>query len=315
MDGMLVIDKPAGITSSKMLAPLRRIVRKEHGRVGHTGTLDPFATGILLVLLGDATRLADLAVALPKLYDTTIRFGKETTTLDPEGDAVMEQDPGTECPPGLREALRGFEGEILQTPPEYSAVKIAGEPAYKLARRGASPPLRARPVLVHSIEILESLWPDVRMSIRCGPGMYVRSLARDLGRTIGIPASLARLHRVAVGPFSDRLAVTFDPQVDLETDWVVSHLRPSLELTEAAGLPTVRLARSEAIALAHGNPANAPRGLQAPLGAKVALVVGETSDDRPRLFGLGCVEPGGGIRPETILARASKRLLRGEEAR
>jgi tRNA pseudouridine55 synthase len=309
MDGMLVIDKPAGVTSSKMLAPLRRRFRKKT-RVGHTGTLDPFATGVLLVLLGDATRLADLAVSLPKLYDTTIRFGVETTTLDPDGEVVESADPGTDPPSRLPETLGSFEGEILQTPPDFSAVKISGEPAYRLARRGERPNVKPRRVTVHGIEVLGIRWPDLDLAIRCGPGMYVRSLARDIGRELGIPASLHRLRRTAVGPFHVGEAFSFPPDEDLDEERLSASLRPPLELSAAAGLAPVRLPRTGATAVAHGNPVPAPRDLAVGAGLEIAVTAEDPASGEEFLLAIATVDPTRRIRPRIVLAGARERLVR-----
>ncbi|MHC4940802.1 MAG: tRNA pseudouridine(55) synthase TruB [Planctomycetota bacterium] len=190
-----VIDKPAGISSAKALDALKAELPRKT-KVGHAGTLDPFATGVLLALVGDTTRLSDLAMGLPKEYEARVRFGWQTDTLDPEGEVVAECDPGPE-----RELpLERFIGDIQQIPPAYSALKVNGKRAYALARKGEQPQLEPRTVTIYELEA-EVDWPEATLRIRCGAGTYIRALARDLGEAIGLPASLVALRRTAIGPF------------------------------------------------------------------------------------------------------------------
>jgi tRNA pseudouridine55 synthase len=197
--GILPVNKPAGKTSFDVV----RYVRRATGelRVGHAGTLDPAATGVLLVLLGQATRIAEYLMELPKVYRATVRLGVETTTYDAEGEVVATA-PVDVSQERLREALLGFVGAIMQVPPAHSAVKIDGERAYNRARRGESPVMKARPTRIDRIELLRFAPPDAEIEVECGRGTYIRSLAHDLGQQLACGAHLASLERTRVGPFT-----------------------------------------------------------------------------------------------------------------
>jgi tRNA pseudouridine55 synthase len=197
--GILNVDKPAGATSFDVVRMVRRGTGEK--RVGHAGTLDPAATGVLLVLLGQATRVTEYLMELPKTYRATVRLGISTTTYDAEGEVTREVlvDVSEEQ---LRAALSEFVGEIEQVPPAHSAVKVDGERAYKLARRGEAVALKARRAVVYRIELLSYEPPDAVIEVECGRGTYIRSLAHDVGERLGCGAHLAALERTRVGPFS-----------------------------------------------------------------------------------------------------------------
>jgi tRNA pseudouridine55 synthase len=204
LTGVLLIDKEPGWTSHDVVARSRRLTGQR--RIGHTGALDPMATGLLVLCLGRATRLVEYMMSSEKAYEGEIALGQETDTDDAEGEPTRTG----EAPRGdidLDTIARQFTGEIMQTPPAYSAVKVEGRRAYAVARGGETPELRPRPVRVNALT-LERMAPDrLRVDVRCGPGMYVRSLARDIGRTIGCGAHLARLRRTGSGPFDVRDAI------------------------------------------------------------------------------------------------------------
>lgn len=282
-DGILVLDKPAGISSAKALNEVKqRFGRKT--KVGHAGTLDPFATGVLLALIGDATRLSDLAMALEKEYVATVRFGWRTDTLDPDGEIVAECDPGGAAPEGLADAAASLTGEIEQQPPAYSALKVRGQRAYDLARRGESPELAPRRVQVHAMTVESIAWPNITVRVRCGKGTYIRAIARDLGEALDLPASLTALRRTAIGPFR--------PGAD--------ELLAPLLLTRAAALPEAGVDRAAALRFATGVAVPVPDA-DAEL---VAVVYGE------RLVGLGEVRAGS-LRPRSVLGRARSDLEQG----
>ncbi len=307
MRGILVFDKPQGVTSSQMLGPIRRILRKK-AKVGHAGTLDPFATGVMIGLIGDTTRLSDLAMGLPKTYETTVRFGTETATLDPEGEVVAQEDPGSTAPADLDAAVAEFVGEIDQTPPVYSAIKVSGKPAYRWTREGSPPELTSRRVTIYSIEILGVEWPDVRLRVRCGAGMYVRSLARDLGVRVGLPASLVALRRTAVGPFEAETALRFDPTEPLAPERLEESLRDPACLVEAADLAALTLPCGDARLFASGNPVALPLATATRLLDAPVAVFTETESDTSMLVGLGRVEPPASLRASTVLATARVHL-------
>jgi tRNA pseudouridine(55) synthase len=215
--GVIVIDKPAGVSSARAIDPLKRLAGRQV-KVGHAGTLDPFATGVLVALVGDATRLSDLAMRLPKTYVATVAFGKETDTLDPEGEVLAERDPGA-APADLNAVVARFVGEIGQVPPAYSALKIGGRRAYKLARAGAPVEPAARSVRVHAIDVLD------------------------------LPAHLSALRRTHVGPFEDG-----DAPEDVAWDRLVASER----IVEAAGLAWIDLSPGDARAFAAGGAVRVP---------------------------------------------------------
>jgi tRNA pseudouridine55 synthase len=205
-EGLLLVDKPAGPTSHDVVVWVRRALRST--RVGHAGTLDPFATGLLLLLMGRATRLAEYVSALDKTYVATLRLGAASTTGDPEGE-IRALVPAPEPPSEdvLRATLGAFLGEQDQVPPIYSAKRVAGERAYRMARRSAPVALAPTRVRIERIELLVYAYPLLRLRVTTGPGTYVRSLARDLGEALASAAYLTALRREEIGPFSVDQAV------------------------------------------------------------------------------------------------------------
>ena len=209
VEGLLYVDKPAGITSHDVVATVRRAARSK--RVGHAGTLDPFATGLLVLAVGSCTRLLPYVTGEPKVYDAVIHFGSETDTDDGTGQVTVER-----APPDLRDsarldaALAGLTGEIEQQPPSYSAKHVDGKRAYELARKGAELSLPAVRVTVQRWDV--TAVHDGRLAVRvtCGGGTYIRALARDLGRALGSASHCASLRRVASGPASVDDAVACD---------------------------------------------------------------------------------------------------------
>jgi tRNA pseudouridine55 synthase len=208
ISGLLNIDKPKGITSHDVVNRLRNVVQQR--KVGHAGTLDPMATGVLLVCLGQATRLIEYLVAGHKQYRATIRFGITTDTLDADGEVTAEKDPSGLSESRLRLLLPQFRGEIEQTPPIFSALKKRGKPLYKLARAGQTVEVESRRVTIDSLTWVAWQPPDLTLDISCSPGTYIRSLARDLGQAAGTGAHLAALTRTASGEWSLTEAVPLD---------------------------------------------------------------------------------------------------------
>jgi tRNA pseudouridine55 synthase len=205
VSGVLVIDKPVGMTSHDVV----QIVRRGTGirRAGHTGTLDPRASGVLVVLIGPAVRLSEYVSASDKRYQATLRLGSSTDTYDAEGRITYQQDVNDVSEEHFDVLLKDYTGEILQTPPPYSAVKVKGKPAYDRARKGEKVELEPRKINVYSLEILEWAPPEVVLDIYCSSGTYVRSLAHDLGNDLGTGAYLIGLRRTKSGRFTLRDAV------------------------------------------------------------------------------------------------------------
>ncbi len=239
--GVLNIDKPEGMTSHDVVARVRRLTGIR--RVGHAGTLDPLATGVLLVCVGKATRIVEYLQRGRKVYETTIRLGVETDTYDAEGRVVATSSVPDFSIEVLNEALASFRGDILQTPPMYSAVKQGGKPLYKLARAGKEVARPPRQVTIYEIDILSWQKPYLTLRIVTSPGVYIRSIAHDLGRALGVGGHVQALRRVASGSWRVEDAVTL---ADLEAageDWprFLHGLRGALSM-----LPAVVLTEEQA---------------------------------------------------------------------
>ena len=200
ISGLLNINKPKGITSHDVVNRIRRLAHQR--KVGHAGTLDPLATGVLLVCLGQATRLIEYLMGGRKQYRAIIHFGISTDTLDADGNVVAEADATHLTEADLRQVLPTFQGEIDQIPPIFSALKQGGQPLYKLARAGKTVTLQPRRVKIYSMGWVAWQPPELTLDVVCSPGTYIRSLARDLGEAVGTAAHLAELTRLASGDWS-----------------------------------------------------------------------------------------------------------------
>lgn len=215
MDGILLVDKPVGWTSFDVVNKIRRIIEqnglnhtaRKRFPVGHTGTLDPMATGLLVLLLGNYTKRAPELVKLDKTYEVTMRLGQTSTTGDEEGEksTVSTRKP---LPEAVEAALGQFVGDIQQTPPAYSAVKVNGQRAYKLARAGKEVTLEPRTVTIHAIQNVSYKYPAVTFTARVSSGTYIRSLVEDVGKQLGTGAYMSALRRTEVGPFQLARALT-----------------------------------------------------------------------------------------------------------
>jgi tRNA pseudouridine55 synthase len=223
MEGVINLDKPAGVSSARAVDAVKRLLPRGT-KIGHAGTLDPFATGMLLLLVGRATKACERLMDAPKQYEATARLGATTATDDPESPEVPAPITAPPSAAAVRSALLGFVGDILQRPPAYSAMKVDGRRAYDLARKGTLVELEPRPVRVYGIELVEYAWPLLRLRIDCGRGTYVRAIARDLGAALGTGAYLTQLRRTRIGAFSAADAVTVER---LKADGPAPHLRPT----------------------------------------------------------------------------------------
>ena len=199
MDGILVINKPQGWTSFDVVAKIRNKLGAK--KVGHTGTLDPMATGVLVLCLGKATKLAQQMTGHDKEYVAEITLGATSPTDDAEGEITPKKDAKKKSKTEVLTALKEFDGEIMQLPPQFSAKKVKGKRAYAMARKGQEVKLEPVKVIVHELELLDYKWPAVKLRISCGKGFYVRSLARDLGKKLGSGGYLSALQRTKVGHY------------------------------------------------------------------------------------------------------------------
>ncbi|HLZ21853.1 MAG TPA: tRNA pseudouridine(55) synthase TruB [Ktedonobacterales bacterium] len=207
MDGIFILNKAAGMTSHDVVARVRRLTHQK--RVGHAGTLDPAATGVLPVCLGQATRVAEYLSESGKAYRATIRFGVVTDTYDAEG-SVVRTGPVAVTEEQIAAALPSFLGEQMQAPPVYSAIKRGGQPLYKLARAGQEVTVELRPIVIYILRIVAWASPDLTLDVECGKGTYIRSLAYDLGERLGPGAHLAALVRTRSGPFTLKQSITLE---------------------------------------------------------------------------------------------------------
>jgi tRNA pseudouridine55 synthase len=246
-NGLLLLKKKPGLTSFESLGFVKKALAT--GKVGHTGTLDKFAGGLLLVLTGPALKLSQWFSFCPKEYEGTIRFGAETDTLDPEGEIIAQGSfPSRE---EVEKILPLFRGEILQAPPMYSAVHIKGERAHELARAGKKPEMKKRPVLIYGLELLSWAPPFAGIRVSCSAGTYIRSLARDIALAAGSRGHLSALTRKKIGKFS--LEEAFEPDDGEEA--LVSSIRPiDVQIFEALELSYRFAGEDEIAGLIHGKP-------------------------------------------------------------
>lgn len=208
MEGVIVVNKPPGITSHDVVGFIRRKFKMR--RVGHAGTLDPLATGVLVMLLGRSTKLFDRFVAFDKSYRATLRLGTKTTTADIMGQVIEEKPFSGITRSRVEEVFRGFVGDIEQKPPMVSAVKHKGQRLYKIAREGKSVERTARKVRVDEVRLLSFALPEVEFFMACSKGTYVRQLAEDVGEVLGCGACISQIERTKVGPFDIKDAVKLE---------------------------------------------------------------------------------------------------------
>jgi tRNA pseudouridine55 synthase len=285
ISGVLVVDKPVGMTSHDVV----QVIRNGTGlrRAGHTGTLDPRASGVLVVLVGPAVRLSEFVSASDKRYQAIIRLGSATDTFDADGKITQPEQQVNVTEDQFEKVLATFVGEIEQVPPPYSAVKVQGRKAYEMARQGEVVELAPRKITVHHLEVLEWAPPEVVIDVHCSSGTYVRSLANDLGTTLGCGAYLVGLRRTKSGRFSLRDATPLRKLQEAFNagNWY-QYLIPAAEAL--AEWPAVELSPDDVENVRHGHriksdPAAKPgsvRGVstQGELVALMELVMGETGE-------------------------------------
>ena len=298
--GILLLDKPVGVSSFAALYPVKRSFRGV--RVGHAGTLDPAASGLLVIGIGAATRLLEFMEDMPKRYRFELRLGAVTDTCDAEGAILSEAPPEVTAAvtrADVEDALPEFRGDILQTPPAYSAIKIDGQRAYARARAGEDVVLQARPVRITRIEVVSFEAGRAVLEVDCSKGTYVRSLARDLGARLGCGAHAAGIRRTAIGPFRVEDAVTPPPDKDAPPIPASALLPVSRAV---GGLPAVTVAPRWIAGLRNGNPVPAD-GL-APHADSVAGIADNAAtcaafDTAGDLLAVGALEAGA-FRPRKV---------------
>ena len=262
--GLLNIDKPAGVSSRNIVNDVQRLIRPV--RIGHAGTLDPLATGVLILCLGRATRLVPYLQQQPKEYLATFLLGRRSETDDVEREVVELPDPPLPTIQEIEAALPQFIGDILQRPPAFSAIKVGGRRAYKMARQGKQVELAARPVTIYEIDLIEYDYPRLMLNIRCGSGTYVRSVGRDLATALGTASVMSALRRTAIGDFRAEEACRAD---ELTSERVASQLLPAALATSQ--LPSVVVDAAEIERLRTGLRISRPNhGLTGEIAAKTA---------------------------------------------
>ncbi len=287
ISGLLNLDKPGGMTSRDVVDLIARPLRKL--KVGHAGTLDPLASGVLVVSIGSATRLIEYVQRMPKSYRAVIRLGARSDTLDADGRIEVQEAPGVPAEEEVRSALDSQVGTIDQVPPQFSALKVAGRRAYDLARSGQTVELAARSVRVDRVELVAYEWPRLEIAVDCGSGTYIRSIARDVGEILGCGGLIEILVRTRIGPFLQSDAIN---PTGLAIEAILSRLRPSVDAL--GDLLRLQLSAEQwgAVAMGKGLPAGEVEGavgiegeaaLIGPGGILVAVAeVGSDGVIRPR---------------------------------
>ncbi len=298
LDGILLLDKPQGLSSNQALQRVRHLFRAEKG--GHTGSLDPLATGLLPVCFGEATKIAGGLLGARKAYETVAHLGVVTDTDDAEGQVLRERPVPALTIDQIDAALRALTGRIQQRPPIFSALKRGGEPLYLKARRGEVIEVEPRDVDVHDFnllnadDLLDGGAPTLRLHVECGSGTYVRSLVRDLGEILGCGAHVAELRRLWVDPFREPKMWTIEALADLRQR-AGEHVLDACLLPIEAGMtswPEVQINSAQAARLAHGQSLRGPYPYT---GRQVAI-----TDEQGRGLGLGEVDPAGVLRPARL---------------
>lgn len=296
LHGILLLDKPAGLSSSQALQRARHLFRAEKG--GHTGALDPLATGLLPLCFGEATKIAGLLLGARKAYRTTAVLGVATDTDDADGQPLRQRPVPPLDASDIEAALAPLRGSITQRAPIYSALKQGGEPLYAKARRGETIDAPEREVVVQALELLARDGPRLHLHVECGSGTYVRSLVRDLGEALGCGAHVEVLRRLWVEPFRSPRMYTLD-----ELEALAEQGEPALDaclLPIAAGLadfPATTLVPADAETLGHGQPVR--------LGAEEPADPVAIFDETGRALGLGRIDAGGTLHPRRLFIWAT----------
>lgn len=277
MNGLLVIDKPGGMTSRDVVNRAQRWFPKGT-KLGHTGTLDPLATGTLVLCVGAATRLAEFVQAMGKGYATRVLLGSRSDTDDADGVVTAVEGAAPPTEEQVRAAVTRFAGVIQQLPPAYSALKVAGKRAHELARQGAEVKLEPRPVRVDRIDVTAYAWPHLDIAVECGKGTYIRSIARDVGEVLGVGGLVQTLRRTHVGPFAADSGLSLDATMEQ----VRAGLRPMGEAV--VELPRVTLDASTAGRFMKGQavPCGTATGLVGVFRGDVFVGTGEAAAGRVR---------------------------------
>jgi len=293
INGILLFDKPIGMSSNAVLQRVKRIFNAR--KAGHTGSLDPLATGLLPICLGEATKMSGFLLDADKRYQTTIKLGVKTTTADAEGEAILTREVGNYSDEELELVLSEFLGDIEQIPPMYSALKKDGQPLYKLARQGIEVERKIRHITIHSIELLSAEGDQLTLDVHCSKGTYIRTLAEDIGERLGCGAHVTVLRRLDVGPFSGDKMITPVQLENIAEEGGFDALDQLLLPMETAlvNWPEVRLSQDVAYFLKRGQAVQVP---QAPREGLVKLFAEENV-----FLGVGYIMDDGRVAPRRLL--------------
>jgi tRNA pseudouridine55 synthase len=293
ISGVLLLDKPIGITSNKALQEVKFLYKA--AKAGHTGSLDPLATGLLPICFGEATKLSAFLLDADKHYRVKVKLGETTTTADAEGEVVERVDPGGVSDEDLRTVLGEFLGEQDQLPPMYSAIKHQGERLYKLARQGVEVEREPRTIHIHTLDLVSFELPEFEIDVHCSKGTYVRTLAEDIGKKLGCGAHVIGLRRTGVGPYDDQSMVTLervqsafgDKRFQEMDDWLLP-LESAL-----ADWPEVKLSPDAAFYMKQGQPILVP---YAPTSGWVRLYANQSD-----FLGVGQILEDGRVAPKRLM--------------
>lgn len=313
IDGVLLLNKPAGMSSNHALMRAKRLFYA--AKAGHTGSLDPLATGLLPVCLGEATKFSQFLLDSDKGYQSTFRLGLVTNTGDADGEILHEADTSGITREQVEAALEQLVGDIKQIPPMFSALKLNGQPLYKLAREGVEVERKARPVTIFSIDVLDfrpGPEAEVDVEVHCSKGTYIRTLAEDMGQTLDCGARVEKLHRIATGPFNVADAISLEAleveRGDGEAELLDHHLMPAD--TPVASLPALVLPADSAYYFRLGNPVMDPQVYRLGDEGDMVRVFAESSPEaentpEPRFLGLGELNDEGLVAPKRLIATAA----------
>jgi tRNA pseudouridine55 synthase len=293
VNGILLLDKPTGLTSNAALQKVKQLYRAR--KAGHTGSLDPLASGLLPICLGEATKVSAYLLDADKHYRVSCKLGERTTTADAEGELIESRPVAGVKEKQLRKVMDGFLGDIEQIPPMYSAVKHQGQRLYKLARQGVEVEREPRPITIHEMDLLGLELPLAEIDVRCSKGTYVRTLVEDIGAELGCGAHVANLRRLGVGPYDASGMVsleTLEQQLAESGEASLDALLLPLE-SGLSQWPGVRLTGDAAFYLRQGQPVLVPH---APTAGWVRLYEGET-----RFLGVGEILDDGRVAPRRLL--------------
>ncbi len=299
MEGVLLVDKPVGLTSFDVVHKVRNLVRKlgtiRKPKVGHTGTLDPFATGVLPICIGGTTKLSQFLIEADKRYRATMRLGEQTNTDDSEGEVIKKGDLSSLVPETVHSAILALKGTHQQVPPQFSAIRIRGKRAYELARAGEVVHLEPRPITIHQVSVSEPItFPDVVFEVHASKGTYIRALCRDLGEELGCGAHCVGLRRLDAAGFDEKETITLDALLSLETrEEFERHLVSPWEMLR--GLPAYQATEEQTRALSHGRliTPTTPFAQETPI---------RVSNPEGKLICVAMFVPPGRLKPRRVLA-------------